>query len=231
MGIYYPTTSDFVQKTLGAELLTANTTVATFNNATYIQNLAGVFIVDRVDANGVATPTKAEVISFEAVSGSTVTTLVRGLGSTSAQDHAVGAIVEFGPTATWAQGLIDTYLIGHSTTGGHKASVFTAPVVTTYTPAGAATATLDLALGNDFRITMPAGNITIALTGETVGQKFILGITQDGGGSRTVTWFTTIRWVDGSAPTLTTTASKRDVFGFIVTGSGTYDGFIVGQNI
>lgn len=100
-----------------------------------------------------------------------------------------------------------------------------------YTPSAAATATLDLALGNHHRITMPAGNITIALSHDTVGQKFIVDITQDSVGSRTVTWFTTIKWAGGSAPTLTTTANKRDVLGFIVTGSGTYDGFVIGQNL
>lgn len=100
----------------------------------------------------------------------------------------------------------------------------------TYTPAAAGTATLDLSLGNVHNITMPAGNITIALSNEKVGQKFIVNITQDGTGSRTVTWFTTIRWFGGSAPTLTTTASKRDALGFVVTGAGTYDGVVVGQN-
>ncbi len=101
----------------------------------------------------------------------------------------------------------------------------------TYTPAAGGTATLDLGLSNEHKITMPAGNITIAISNASVGQKFIVEITQDGTGSRTVTWFTTIRWVDGTAPTLTTTANKRDTFGFIVTGSGTYDGYVVGQNI
>lgn len=105
------------------------------------------------------------------------------------------------------------------------------PIAETYTPSAAATATLDLALSNEHRITMPAGNITIALSNPTNAQKFIVTITQDSGGSRTVTWFSTIRWVNGVAPTLTTTANKRDVFGFIRTGSGTYDGFIIGQNI
>lgn len=100
-----------------------------------------------------------------------------------------------------------------------------------YTPDAAGTATLNLALGNHHSITMPAGNITIALSNGTVGQKFIIEITQDGTGSRTVTWFTTIKWAGGSAPTLTTTASKRDTFGFIQTGAATYDGFIVGANI
>jgi hypothetical protein len=101
----------------------------------------------------------------------------------------------------------------------------------TYTPAAAATATLDLNASGHHDITMPAGNITIAISNATARKKFLVSITQDGTGSRTVTWFSTIRWVGGSAPTLTTTASKRDVFGFIATGTNTFDGFVIGQNI
>lgn len=101
----------------------------------------------------------------------------------------------------------------------------------TYSPAGAGTATLDLSLADQHDITMPAGNITIALSNDTNNQIFSISITQDATGSRTVTWFTTIRWAGGSPPTLTTTASKRDRFVFIRTGSGTYDGLIAGQNI
>jgi hypothetical protein len=103
--------------------------------------------------------------------------------------------------------------------------------VTSYTPAAAGTATLNLTTGNIHAITMPAGNITIAISNEAVGQCFMIEITQDDVGSRTVTWFDTIKWADGSAPTLTTTADKRDSFGFRVTGTDTYDGYVVGQNI
>jgi len=103
--------------------------------------------------------------------------------------------------------------------------------VVSYTPDAAATATLNLATGNIHKITMPAGNITIAISNEAVGQCFLVEITQDDVGSRTVTWFTTIKWAGGSAPTLTTTASKRDVFGFRVTAADQYDGYIVGQSI
>lgn len=103
--------------------------------------------------------------------------------------------------------------------------------VTTLTPAASGTATCNLALGNMFEVTMPAGNVTIALSNVTTGQIFEIGITQDSGGSRTITWFTTIKWAGGSAPTLTTTANKRDRFIFICTGTNTYDGFIIGQNI
>lgn len=102
--------------------------------------------------------------------------------------------------------------------------------IQTYSPSVGGTATIDLAKGNHHAITMPAGNITIAISNAAVGEKFTISILQDGTGSRTVTWFSTIRWAGGSAPTLTTTASKRDTFGFLVTGSGTYDGFFIGFN-
>lgn len=107
----------------------------------------------------------------------------------------------------------------------------TKTTASTYTPEAAATATLDVSNSNIQSITMPAGNITIAISNEAAGQIFLVEITQDGIGSRTVTWFSTIKWAGGSAPTLTTAANKRDTIGFRVTGTDTYDGFIVGQNI
>ena len=134
-------------------------------------------------------------------------------------------------------------LVGRATTDTLTNKTLTTPTITkpvmdatnptaqTYTPSASGTATLDLSLSNQHYITMPAGNITIALSNVTNNQIFVISILQDGTGSRTVTWFTTIRWAGGAAPTLTTTASKRDTFIFIRTGSSTYDGFVVGQNI
>jgi hypothetical protein len=92
-----------------------------------------------------------------------------------------------------------------------------------------ATITFDLSQGSKHVVTL-GGNRTLALSNVKVGQKFMIKIIQDGTGSRTVTWFTTIKWSGGTAPTLTTTASKGDWFGFICTSSGNYDGFILGQN-
>lgn len=76
------------------------------------------------------------------------------------------------------------------------------------------------------------GNRVLAVSNAASGQKFILRLKQDGTGSRTVTWFSTIYWAEGgSAPTLTTTANKADVLGFLCTSGGYYDGFVIGQNI
>lgn len=100
-------TQNFIQKTLDAQLLTGVTASVTINNVTGIQNLPGVFIVDRVDTNGVETASKRETVGFTAVSGSTLTTLTRGLAGSTDQDHAVGAIVEFAPDVVWAQSIYD----------------------------------------------------------------------------------------------------------------------------
>ena len=99
-----------------------------------------------------------------------------------------------------------------------------------YAPSEAGTSTLDLSKGNEHVVTMPATTQTLAISNGTVGQKFIVSInnvTSQGA----LTWFSTIKWAGGSTPTLTGTNGKRDTFGFIMTGSNTYDGFIVGQNI
>lgn len=100
-----------------------------------------------------------------------------------------------------------------------------------YAPADGATATLDLRKGNDHRVQIAAANgdtAVLAVKNATVGQRFLVSVTQGAGGNGTVTWFDTIRWADGSEPLLSAVAGKRDTLGFICTGAGTFDGFIVG---
>lgn len=94
----------------------------------------------------------------------------------------------------------------------------------------AASVEIDLSKRGIFHLTM-GGDRTLTVANETVGQVFILRLSQDGSGGHTPSWFSTINWAGGSAPTVTSTASKTDVFAFIVTTAGTYDGFIVGQNV
>ena len=98
---------NFIQKTLNAQLLTGVTASVTLNNVTGIQNLPGVFIIDRVDSNGTETPSQRETVGYTAVSGSTLTGLSRGLAGSTDQDHAVGAIVEFVADVVWAQSVYD----------------------------------------------------------------------------------------------------------------------------
>ena len=68
-----------------------------------------------------------------------------------------------------------------------------------------------------------AGNRTISNPTGTpaAGQQLILRIKQDGTGSRTITWGSAFRFSGGTAPTLTTTASKTDYLGFIYNADDT----------
>lgn len=72
--------------------------------------------------------------------------------------------------------------------------------------------------------------ITFTITGMTNNKPVIVTITQGAVASTIAAWFNTIRWAGGVPPTLTPTPGKRDTYGFIKTGTDTYDGFIVGQN-
>lgn len=107
---------------------------------------------------------------------------------------------------------------------------FQKTIQTIVTATDGPTVTFDLSQGNIQKVTL-GGNRTLAVSNVSVGQAFIIRLTQDSTGSRTVTWWSGISWVDGSPPTLTTTPGKTDVFGFLCTGTNTYDGYIVGQNI
>lgn len=109
---------------------------------------------------------------------------------------------------------------------------FTNPTVTNYTEtaytANSSTAiTLALTNGTVQIITL-TGNATITMPTAVAGKSFILFLKQDGTGSRTVTW-STVKWPGGTAPTITSTASKQDIYSFFSDGTNWY-GITVAQN-
>lgn len=93
----------------------------------------------------------------------------------------------------------------------------------------AGTVTFDMNLSDKHTLTL-GGNRTLAVSNDAVGQQFTVLLKQDGTGSRTVTWWSGIKWPNGVAPTLTPTADKEDIFTFLKMGSGDYRGFVAGQN-
>lgn len=119
---------------------------------------------------------------------------------------------------------------GNQGAQGAQGNQGTSGVTTLYTASDGSTVTFDLANGRNQIVTL-GGNRTLALSNVTTGWTFVLNLKQDGTGSRTVTWFSGISWASGSAPTLTTTINKTDTFGFICTGTNTYMGYVIGQNI
>lgn len=93
-----------------------------------------------------------------------------------------------------------------------------------------ATVTFDCALGNKQRVVL-GGNRTLALSNIKVGQTLWLRLVQDGTGSRTVTWFSTITWADGTAPTLATAINKTNDIVIECTASNVYQGYHVSPDV
>ena len=108
----------------------------------------------------------------------------------------------------------------------------TNPTVTNYveTPYSANSSTaITLALTNGtVQIITLTGNATITMPTAVSGKSFTLLLKQDATGSRTVTW-ATVAWPSGTAPTITSTASKMDKYVFISDGTYWY-GSNAGQN-
>ena len=125
-----------------------------------------------------------------------------------------------GTTGTTPQTLVTRFTIA---TGGITAAPTFFENRRTYTGV-VGTTTLDLSTGNVQQFTFGAGNETIALSNIANGSGiFTLVMIQDATGSRTATWPGTIKWVNGTAPTLSTGSGKRDVFTFISDGTNLYE--------
>jgi hypothetical protein len=94
------------------------------------------------------------------------------------------------------------------------------------------TLTLDLSGSNFFAVSLNAAitTLTISNTPASSAASFTLELTADGT-ARAVTWGAAIKWSGGTAPTLTSTSGKKDVFAFYSNDGGTtWQGFTGGQN-
>ena len=89
---------------------------------------------------------------------------------------------------------------------------------------------IDLATGNYFTKTISAATTFTVSNVPTAGTavSFILDLTN--GGAGTITWWSGMKWVGGTAPTLTT--AGRDSLGFFTHDGGTtWTGLVLGKDI
>lgn len=85
------------------------------------------------------------------------------------------------------------------------------------------TVTLNFNNGNVEQITL-TGNVTsLTLSNLKDGSEYIVSVVQDATGGRTISWPSTVKWVGGTAPTLTATALARDNFKFWSDGTNLYE--------
>lgn len=86
--------------------------------------------------------------------------------------------------------------------------------------AAAATTSIDLSIGSVVPVTMGASITTLNLNNPSVGQ-YILKLTQDATGGRTITWPASVKWPAGTAPTLSA-ANKTDIITLTYDGTNFY---------
>ena len=68
------------------------------------------------------------------------------------------------------------------------------------------------------------GNRTLgAASNQIDGGVYVISIIQDGTGSRTLTFNSNYKFVNGTAPTLSTTASARDILVFVSNGTNMFE--------
>ncbi len=205
--------NEAIQDMIAAMLLPGNNVVLTYDDA------LGTILID---ANS----------NSETIRDTIGATLVAGTNVTITVDDAANTITiaATGGSSYTAENARDD--VGAALVGGVRTSVVVNDAGDTITinDTGArvvaltdgATITPNCDTTDIGKVTI-AGNRTIANPSGTpvAGQKLILRIKQDTTGSRTITWGSNYRFAGGTAPTLTTTASKTDYLGFIYNSDDT----------
>jgi hypothetical protein len=91
-----------------------------------------------------------------------------------------------------------------------------------------ATVTWDVSTAPVCKLTLGGNRTLSAPTNGANGQFISIAVIQDGTGSRTLTWNSVFEFTADTAPTLTTTVSKADLFVFRYNGTVWYE---VGRNL
>jgi hypothetical protein len=158
--------------------------------------------------------------------------IITGTDSSTALDVADGNV-------SITDGLTVSGTTALSTTGFGDATVSKAMMkdyseTTNAIGATSATQAIDLEDGNVVTATLSVATTTFTFSNPIASDdstSFTLILTQDGTGSRAVTWPASVDWAGGTAPTLTTTATTGvDILTFMTVNAGTtWYGFVAGQ--
>ena len=147
-----------------------------------------------------------------------------GTGASTASITSFNNIT--GYTAAGATGTTSTNIV-FSTTPSLTNPTVTNYVETLYSANTGTALTISLANGTVQLLTL-TGNATLTMPTAVAGKSFIIILAQDGTGGRSVTW-TTVSWPSATAPTITSTLSKKDIYSFFSDGTSWY-GATIAQN-
>jgi len=219
--------------------LTNTTPAATYTDLLHLDNSgSGVAAAFQplVDGGGKDCAIQVSTDGLKATSGFYIENkkIIVGTGGMLATAHSPmatsGANINFAaPTSGVANSRLDAVTIGHHGIKyynlGRKASAFT----------------LNHESGNVHRVELNGATVTASFSdlgmitdryaSAPVSYKVRLHAVQDSTGNRDITWPASIKWPASTAPTLTTTAAKVDIFEFETNDYGqTWYGNTIGLN-
>lgn len=151
MGVNAIPTKNALQSTLSSTLSQAETTSFAIADdwSTYLSDVSAsrpvIVCIDRVDSNGLRTPSAREYVQAVSVtggSGTTFTTLTRAKGGSTQQAHSAGAIVELVVDVDTVKSITDGFLVDHNADGTHNISG-------TLTVAGTSSTSAEIRLAED----------------------------------------------------------------------------------
>jgi hypothetical protein len=185
--------------------LSANVAGLTSNNAGY---LGGVAAASYVNSSSLTSTLSSYVTSSTLSSYATTSALTSGLAGK--QDSLGFTPIPKAAYTDFRTGTDDTN--GLTTKALYDA-------MATVALTDASTIAVDLATGVDFTVTL-GGNRTLgAPSNPIVGKTGVIMISQDGTGSRTLAYNSVYKFAGGTAPSLTTTASRVDYLFYKVANS------------
>lgn len=197
-------------------------------------NLAGItdkahFVIDGskgVSGTGICTRRNAVATPYVLVTRNSPTYVSwQGCGGTSGTTAGIGgwATSYFNLVSTPTPFTYDVLGVGYSMAGTAAAFSDLTPTQyteTTYDIGNSSTAfTISLANGSFQKVTA-TGNATVTMPAVANGKSFTLRYYTGAGGFTAA--FTGVKWSGGSAPTLTATDSRMDIFSFISDGTNWY---------
>ncbi len=117
-------------------------------------------------------------------------------------------------TGKWTNGAIASRLVENINIVPTSGSALTIPDVSVAT----------------ITLTSLNANCTITFPTAALGKSFSLRVVYEAT-PRTITWPSSVRWPNDTAPTLTQVNGKQDLFSFVcLSNSGLWMGFVAGQN-
>ena len=182
--------------------------------------------------------TVTSISTTSPITGGTITgTGTIGINASSA--NTASFVVQRDASGNFSAGTITASLTGNAT-GLAASAALTTPTITgliekqTAPAISAGVLALNCASGNVFAVSLNAAITSITFSNiPTSGNAFglTLAFTADGT-ARTISWPASVKWPSGTAPTLTSTSAKVDIFVLTTWNAGTtWYAMIGGQNL